>query len=496
MSSLRLHGSRLSAVHRKDWLAVLVGAGGFVFGMRPPARMGEDVGALPARGRSSVHRYKRASNQIGNRQSQIGNPMKATAIANGIYQDPRGRFWIRPVIAGKRTWKKLYALVFKHAREEAADLLAAHRRSLSGGCRSPFIRATNFAELARLYLAAGCPDSRGDARNEEFVTLEKVRIDNLTRYYGAVPLEDIDLTTLAAYRIWRIKRVTRGSGLRTVELDWVSLSNVMSYGTRIRPRLVEVNQVASRWRLREDNPRVSSTAEKIRHCREFAPADGNELHLLAQFFFDEPRSQAVGWQMLFEAFTGVRTSEAIRLRADAATRDVPGFIEGNLLFIARSKRGINPWILITPELRDLLDAFWNWHRLTHAGNPWWFPGQTTSGEVAELRPLSKFSLNQALHRASAHLGLPKRTSHALRSFYVTMRRGHGASEAQIADEIGVTSVALVGQVYGSRPPNWDGLRRLKYWPDNAAPAWHRWKPQANGELDFTSSVEKIVAIKP
>jgi len=421
--------------------------------------------------------------------------VKATVIANGIYQDAHGRFWIRPVVGGKRTWKKLYALVFRHAQEEAADLLVAHRRSLSGGSRSPFVRAKNFGDLAALYLAAGCPNSRGMARNARFIALEKVRLENLKRYYGPTPLEDIDLTTLGAYRNWRIKRVTRGAGLRTVELDWVTLSNVMAYGTWIKPRLVDINRVASRPRLRTENPLGSSTAETIHHCREFAPTDGNELHLLAQFFFDEPRSQAVGWQMLFEAFTGVRTSEAIRLRADAKTRDVPGFIEGNLLFIARSKRGINPWILITPELRDFLDSFWNWHRLTHAGNPWWFPGQTTTGDVAELRPLSKFSMNQALHRASAHLGLPKRTSHALRSFYVTMRRGHGASEAQIADEIGVTSVALVGQVYGSRPPNWDGLRRLKYWPDNAAPAWHRWKPQANGELDLTST-EKIVAIKP
>jgi len=36
--------------------------------------------------------------------------MKATVIANGIYQDAHGRFWIRPVVGGKRTWKKLYAL--------------------------------------------------------------------------------------------------------------------------------------------------------------------------------------------------------------------------------------------------------------------------------------------------------------------------------------------------------------------------------------------------
>lgn len=421
--------------------------------------------------------------------------MKATVIANGIYQDAHGRFWIRPVVGGKRTWKKLYALVFKHAREEAADLLAAHRRSLSGGCRSPFVRAATFAELARLYVAAGCPDSRGDARNEEFITLEKARIENLTRYYGRMPLEDIDQTTLMPYRKWRVRRVTRGTGSRTVELDWVVLSNVMHYGTRMKPKLVQMNQVASRPRLRSDNPRVSSTAEKIHHCREFAPADGNELHLLAQFFFDEPRTQAVGWQMLFEAFTGVRTNEAIRLRTDATTRDVPGFIEGNHLFIARSKRGINPWILITPELRDFLDSFWNWHRLTHAGNPWWFPGMTTVGGVAELRPRSKYTISHALHRAAAHLGLPRRTSHALRSFFVTMCRGNGDSEAQIADKLGVTSVALVSQVYGSRPPNWDGLRKLKYWPDNAAPAWHRWKPHANGELDLTCS-EKIVAIKP
>jgi len=419
--------------------------------------------------------------------------LKATAIANGIYQDLQGRFWIRPKVWSKRTWWRLHSTKYKHALEEASELMVLHRRSDHGIGQSPFSRGKTFADLADLYLQARCPNSRGETRDQQFIKLESVRIENLKKFYGRIQGNDIKPSSLAAYQKQRIKQVTRGTGIRTVELDWVTLSNVLAFG--VRNDMVSFNFVKrDRPRLRESDPRGSSTAEKIRHCREFAVVDGNELHLLAEFFFDEPRSQALGWQMLFEAFTGLRTSEALKLRMDAHKQDQPGYIQGNHLFIARLKRGVRPYILIQRELRDFLDSFLHWHQLTHAGNPWWFPGQTTKGDPMSLLPLSKFSMNQGLRRATAHLGLPKRTSHALRSFYVTMRRGDGASEAQIAAEIGITSVQLISEVYGSRPTNWEGLPKLKYWPDNAAPAWHRWKPGVTRELDFGIDEPKIVAI--
>jgi len=420
--------------------------------------------------------------------------MKATAIANGVYQDDRGRFWIRPVIAGKRTWRKLHAVKYKFAREEAADLLGAHRRSLSGECRSPLTSGKNFASVAKLYLEADCPNSNNEPRGDKFVALEALRIAYLTRFYGAWSLEDIDNPSLIQYRNWRVTQISHGTGARTTQMDWCTLSNVLNFA--VRRKLTRFNFVArERPRLRADHPMGSSKAERIQHCREFAPADGNELNLLAEYFFSERESQAIGFQMLFEAFTSCRSSEARRLRIDASNTDQPGFIQGNHLFIARAKHGIHPYVQITPDLADFLDCWRAWHQANHAGNPWWFPAcRVSKREPLTLQPLGALSLNAALRRATKALGLPKRTAHGLRSYYATRRRGEGAPEAQIAAEMGITSLALLEQVYGGRPPNWDGLRQIKYWPDNAAPAWHRWQPGATRELDFVGEGKKIVAI--
>jgi integrase len=423
--------------------------------------------------------------------------MKATVVANtsGIYRDKReGRFWIRPVIWGKRTWRRLDSRKVAEAKEESAELLVLHKRAENGIGRSPFTKGKTFGDIADLYLEARCPNGRGETRNEQFIKLETVRVENLKKFYGNIPGDDIKESSLMAYCQARIKRVSRGTGMRTVELDWVTLSAVLAFGKR--NGMVNYNYVKrDRPRLRASDPRGSVMQERIKHCREFAVVDGNELHLLAEFFFADRRSQALGWQMLFEAFTGCRTSEALKLRMDARKQDEPGYIQGNHLFIARLKHGVRPYILLNRELRDFLESFLNWHRLTHAGNPWWFPGQTTKGDPMTLRPLGKFSMNQALRRATEALGLPKRTSHALRSFYVTMRRGDGASEAQIAAEIGITSIQLIGEVYGSRPHNWEGLPKLKYWPDNAAPSWHRWKPGVTADLDLDfGGRSKVVAL--
>ena len=420
--------------------------------------------------------------------------MKRTIVKSGVYQS-EDAFWIRPVITGRRTWRKLRAIKLKPALDEAAGLLVAHRQSASGSCRSPLTKGTDFAEVADMYLEAGCPNSLDEGRDEKFVAAEAWRLEYLKRFYGTWALDDIKRGSLMKYRTWRITQISRGSGARTTQIDWCTLSNVLNFA--VRSGIANFNYIAQeRPRLRADNPRGATLAEKIAHCREFAPADGNELNLLAHFFFAERESEAIGFQMLFEAFTSCRSSEARRLRIDATNTDQPGFIQGNHLFIARSKHGVYPYVQITPDLKDFLECHQAWHQAGHSGNPWWFPAARISKrEPDALKPLGVLSLNAALRRATKHLGLPKRSAHGLRSFYATRRRGDGATEAQIAAEMGITSIALLEQVYGGRPPNWDGMKKISYWPDNAAPAWHKWKPGATRELDFGIEAKKIVQMQ-
>jgi hypothetical protein len=42
------------------------------------------------------------------------------------------------------------------------------------------------------------------------------------------------------------------------------------------------------------------------------PDDADELHAIASLLFGNPHSQVLGFQMLFEIYTGLRTSEILK----------------------------------------------------------------------------------------------------------------------------------------------------------------------------------------
>ena len=105
------------------------------------------------------------------------------------------------------------------------------------------------------------------------------------------------------------------------------------------------------------------------HCKDLAPADADELHRIAGKLFSDPRSEALGWQALFEALTGLRTNEALSLRMDARPDEPGGLTEdGRSLCVRRSKRvgKDNPYIEVHAGLKDLPAAHRAWHACTAA----------------------------------------------------------------------------------------------------------------------------------
>jgi integrase len=238
-----------------------------------------------------------------------------------------------------------------------------------------------------------------------------------------------------------------------VDLELCLMSNL--FGWAVLHGKVEVNPFTVRPKFR---------AKTIQHCREFMPQDAKELHALARVLMEDPRSEALGWQLLLEAMTGCRTNEILKLRWDAKNRYEAGFIEGDWLWLNRSKGGINPFVQIHPALKETLEAMRKWHQLRHPNSPWFFPGDK------EGQPLSPASLTCALRRIAPLISKAKRTSHGLRAYYVTVRRSMGISDAQIAAEIGDKSgAAIIVHTYGAIPPNWYGAVKMDWMTDE--PAW-------------------------
>ena len=383
-----------------------------------------------------------------------------------------------------------------------------------GKAKDPYAKSEEKAfsfviEVLTSYEQAGYPDRflrvRENLKTREG---EQRAVAMLRTFFKVQRVEDLDQAICDAYHKWRCKgagKIGKGSGNRTVELELNVLSNALTWAARTKK--IESNPIAKRARYRR--------AEEIRHCVEFKPDDAEELPQIVRFLFAKKKSQVLGFQALVEAYTGLRTEETLMLRTDAGPRQ-PGWIspDGKHLFVWRLKNQHknNPYVAVRPGLRASLDALFRWKRDNYPESAWFFPSPYDPAKTVDKSSLghrladycsslahekaekekpkagkgkdgnsrhepeseSRSDNDQANNRNS---GTPpcearKLTSHGLRAWYVTVRRSHDVSDAQIAYEIGHTSGGrTLAEVYGGIPSNWleDGGPKMSWLPKE--PAW-------------------------
>jgi integrase len=323
------------------------------------------------------------------------------------------------------------------------------------------------------------PSPRPLPRGGEGDPRELNRLEKLS-WWNAKKVCDIDAAALAAYAVARRKKIRGGDGGRAIDLELNTLRNVIRHA--LATRAIERDPLAGL-----DVPRFSKPSSEINHCRDKAPASADELHLLAADLFESPRSDSLGWQLLIAAMTGCRTSELLKLRHDARGRQ-PGSVEPisgrathfapegtqQILWIERSKGGCNPWAYVHPSLADCLAALANWRAARFPETPWYFPSFVTAGATH----VDPGSLTHALAVLGPRIAKAERTSHGLRSFYVTVRRSQGVPDPIIALEIGHRSGgALMCRVYGDAAPV-----QLDWHPTKIKPAWSSWLPEGESKI--------------
>jgi integrase len=167
---------------------------------------------------------------------------------------------------------------------------------------------------------------------------------------------------------------------------------------------------------------------------------------------------------------GQRTQEILRLRMDAKTRFDPGFVKGNHLFLYQSltHKGTFGYADLHAALRECLAAHRAWHESRYPGgsSPWYFPSPEDKAKCVHGD-----SLGHALRRVTKAMGIPHRTPHGLRSFFVNVLRSQGKTDAEIALRIGHRSGGhLIVEVYGEILPH-----KLSWLPENGDPAWSVFK---------------------
>jgi hypothetical protein len=392
------------------------------------------------------------------------NPWKR--VAPCIYRhEPTGALYERGNIGGRPTFKKLASQNITEAKDELIQERAKRLRIERGLERAEDDRQAWFvSEVLRDYLAADCPDPRHERKRPARTEYEeKRRVEILLRFFRSQRVRDLNPEICSDYAKWRMKRVRIGAtGRKSVEHELHTLNNALRHS--------HLSTEPIRHR------KAYYRASEARHCRDCSPESGNEFHEIAKLMLSgNIRGQVLGWQMLFEGMTGVRTRECLALRMDAKRRSEPGFAEsGKWLWLKRSKQGVNPFVVLEgrPEMKALLTAHRKWHRETFPDSPWYFPSPEDPSNPVTARALVRKLAE--LHKAGDVAR--KMTSHGMRAFYVLVRRSQGAPDGQICSEIGDKTISLIENTYGALPPNWKGGKEISFMPAKGQPAWSFVKP--------------------
>lgn len=295
-------------------------------------------------------------------------------------------------------------------------------------------------ELAEEYVAAGHPRKHGK-KSACTIALEVRWLRPLLAYFGDRPAASLTLADCDEYHKWRrdgsyvpqhrnrngeIRNIHTKGGDRATDLELYTLSNVLSFGVR-RARLT-TNPILSRGRY--------TSADSIRHCREVAP-DSEGLQAIIGWL-RQRKETAVADLVAFLAYSGLRIGEAMPLTWQAVN------LEEGLVNVQREKRGVNPWVAITPGLETVLRDM-----KERATSPLLFPSP-----FDKSKPRDASAVRHRLVAACKKLKLDHVTPHGLRSYFVTQARESGLTDADIAALIGdKTGPAIIAHTYGDVRPD-------------------------------------------
>lgn len=422
--------------------------------------------------------------KIDGERNLYRNPKSGTYFVRLQYKDDRGK--AHDTFKSLKTKLKPDALKKMsawNAAQAAADLGIAIKP------RDAAKRATVRAVIER-YVQNGYPDKTGIPRSPGLhLRAETDYCATMLLYFRPGPFaEDLDQDALDNYKNWRVQRLKetclaarrkpRGNGLRTTDLELNTLSNAMNWA--VRKKMIKINPIAKRIPFRRP--------KEVRHCKEMAAENIDEVHEIGGKLFEDRKSEALGWQYLFENLTGLRNSEALKLRMDARA-DEPGGItaDGKSLCIYPVKQNLvpNPYTLIHEGLRQVIDAHKTWHEARYPDNPYYFPGR----HDGKLQPVGKRALTGRLDDMFKAGKLRKKfTSHGGRGFYVLVRRSQGAADNLIAWEINhVAGTETLERVYGGVPEFWRTGGGPRYsWTPKGPLAWTKIKPFEKNDEDGVS----------
>lgn len=375
--------------------------------------------------------------------------------ADGIYRYvPNGNYYYRPLLAnGKRTHRSLKTQNLKLAKERYQAL-----GSQNGPAAESRLKV---GDILDRYEKDGYLDVNLESRPATTEADEKRHCTTLREFWVEIRFPDVSDLKCDSYFEWRKtpENLRQGTGRRATDRELNTLNNAFKYAKR--RGLIRVNPLL-------DRPKYQKSTS-VKHCREFCPKNSDELHEAAALLFEQPHSVVLGFQMLAEAYTGLRTTEILKWGQygfGTTTQD------GKDVNVWRQKgqHHNNPYCSNHEGLRALLEAHEAWKALFYPDSPWFLPSHCGG-------PVGKGALAHALRRLLKAGKLKRKlTSHGMRAFYVLVRRSQGIKDETIAFEIGHSSNgACIKSTYGGVPDSWrnGGGPNMKWLPTATKPAWEK-----------------------
>ena len=179
------------------------------------------------------------------------------------------------------------------------------------------------------YREASYPDSRQKERDKDssYFHDQEDYYTMLKSFFGQKYVNELRQSLLNEYHLWRKKpdRMRAGTvGDRITDLELTCLSNAL--GWAFGQDVIQENPIKSRTRYQ--------SSKDVRHCKELAPEDMDQLHQACGLMFSNRKGESLGWQALFEALSGVRTCEALAMRLDANRATLEPFLPTVAFFVS------------------------------------------------------------------------------------------------------------------------------------------------------------------